>query len=231
MDITFNCDKCGQSLTIDEARAGQLVDCAKCGARVTAPTRQQPDPLEMSFKEIELPELTALPDVSFSDADLRRMLDECATFEGLSPADIEQMSKDLLSPDSELNSILASSKAELDELMKGVDVDGLEWLLAQEKEPIPEPDPNLRAADVAAWMLEQVQAHGVLEQVRAAYHIRRHFGSRFIYLNRNSNPAISLDVLKEFLAISLPTVVWNRRERLWRTRRPNDPAGRRMVED
>ena len=29
MDITFNCDKCGQPLTIDETGAGQLVDCPK----------------------------------------------------------------------------------------------------------------------------------------------------------------------------------------------------------
>ena len=30
MDITFNCTKCGQQIAIDEAAAGQLVDCPKC---------------------------------------------------------------------------------------------------------------------------------------------------------------------------------------------------------
>ncbi|MGD0059678.1 MAG: zinc ribbon domain-containing protein [Verrucomicrobiia bacterium] len=42
MDITFNCDKCGQSLTIDEAGAGQLVDCPKCGKPLEVPYRSTP---------------------------------------------------------------------------------------------------------------------------------------------------------------------------------------------
>lgn len=100
-----------------------------------------------------------------------------------------------------------------------------------ESEPIPEPDPNLTAKDVAAWMLQQVEANGKLYQKNAAWHIRRYFGERFIYPNENHNPAISRDVLKEFLLISLKTVVWNRRERFWRTKRPGDPLNRRMVED
>jgi transcription elongation factor Elf1 len=30
MDITFSCDKCGQSIVIDEAGAGITVDCPNC---------------------------------------------------------------------------------------------------------------------------------------------------------------------------------------------------------
>ena len=41
MDITFNCDKCGQSLTIDEAGAGQLVDCPKCGTPLEVPYKSK----------------------------------------------------------------------------------------------------------------------------------------------------------------------------------------------
>lgn len=37
MDITFNCEKCGQSLTIDEAGTGQLVVCPKCGKPIEVP--------------------------------------------------------------------------------------------------------------------------------------------------------------------------------------------------
>jgi len=37
MDITFNCYKCGQPLTIDEAGEGQLVDCPKCGEELVVP--------------------------------------------------------------------------------------------------------------------------------------------------------------------------------------------------
>ena len=43
MDITFNCEKCGQPLTIDESGAGQLIDCPKCGIPVEVP--QKPKPL------------------------------------------------------------------------------------------------------------------------------------------------------------------------------------------
>ncbi len=42
MDITFNCDKCGQSITIDEAGAGQLVDCPGCGKPVEVPYKSTP---------------------------------------------------------------------------------------------------------------------------------------------------------------------------------------------
>jgi DNA-directed RNA polymerase subunit RPC12/RpoP len=31
MDISFNCDKCGQQIVIDEAGAGLQVECPKCG--------------------------------------------------------------------------------------------------------------------------------------------------------------------------------------------------------
>ena len=37
MDITFQCDKCGQNIVIDEAGAGLKVDCPKCGQAVTVP--------------------------------------------------------------------------------------------------------------------------------------------------------------------------------------------------
>jgi len=42
MDITFNCDKCGQSLAVDEVGAGQLVDCPKCGESVAVPEKPKP---------------------------------------------------------------------------------------------------------------------------------------------------------------------------------------------
>ena len=41
MDISFSCNKCGQSLTIDEAGAGQLVDCPKCGVPLEVPYKSE----------------------------------------------------------------------------------------------------------------------------------------------------------------------------------------------
>jgi len=40
MDITFSCEKCGQSIVIDEAGAGITVDCPKCGKPLYVPSRQ-----------------------------------------------------------------------------------------------------------------------------------------------------------------------------------------------
>ena len=37
MDITFDCDKCGQNIVIDEAGAGTVVDCPKCGTSLEHP--------------------------------------------------------------------------------------------------------------------------------------------------------------------------------------------------
>lgn len=37
MDITFNCNECGQSITIDAAGKGLQVTCPKCGAIVSVP--------------------------------------------------------------------------------------------------------------------------------------------------------------------------------------------------
>ncbi len=41
MDITFNCGSCGQSLSIDEAGAGQLVDCPKCAKPLEVPYKSE----------------------------------------------------------------------------------------------------------------------------------------------------------------------------------------------
>ena len=42
MDITFACESCGQRIVIDEAAAGQLVDCPKCGKPLEVPYKSKP---------------------------------------------------------------------------------------------------------------------------------------------------------------------------------------------
>jgi pilus assembly protein CpaB len=42
MDISFHCDKCGQSIVIDAAGAGQLVDCPKCKTPLEVPYKSEP---------------------------------------------------------------------------------------------------------------------------------------------------------------------------------------------
>jgi DNA-directed RNA polymerase subunit M/transcription elongation factor TFIIS len=41
MDITFACESCGQSLVIDKAAMGQLVDCPKCGKSLEVPYKSK----------------------------------------------------------------------------------------------------------------------------------------------------------------------------------------------
>ena len=41
MDFTFQCDKCGQRLSIDEAGAGALVLCPNCSHGISVPSSQQ----------------------------------------------------------------------------------------------------------------------------------------------------------------------------------------------
>jgi hypothetical protein len=47
MDITFDCDKCGQSIVIDEAGVGLTVQCPACGTEFTV-TKPVPPPLPLS---------------------------------------------------------------------------------------------------------------------------------------------------------------------------------------
>jgi hypothetical protein len=83
------------------------------------------------------------------------------------------------------------------------------------------------AAEVANWMNDRLRDHGSLYQSTAALGIRRRFGPEHVYLNQNRNPAISREVLAEFRLLT-PDVVWERRRRLWRLRRPNDSSGRQV---
>src|ERR1017187_8388909 len=59
MDITFACDKCGQSLTVDEAGAGMTIDCPNCGKPTYVPSRSAVPPEEPS---------TPAPDLSVKTA-------------------------------------------------------------------------------------------------------------------------------------------------------------------
>jgi hypothetical protein len=48
----------------------------------------------------------------------------------------------------------------------------------------------VKASDVAAWMMEEVERVGTLYQDCAVDEIERRFGEEFVYSNENGNPAI-----------------------------------------
>ena len=183
------------------------------------------DNIEWNIDDKTLEEWGKLPEIDFSTDDISKLWDEAnqpMPDLSFSDEDFKNLLEEISFSDSEFN--FDWSELDSSEWMKATEVVGVE------SEPLPEPDPSLTAKDVADWMLEQVKTKGELNQKDAAWHIRRYFGKRFIYLNENHNPAISREVLKEFLRISLKTVVWNRRERYWRLRQPSDPSNRRMVD-
>lgn len=53
MDISFNCDKCGQHIVIDEAGAGQQVQCPKCGSTVIVSTKPTKRPMRRTKARLE----------------------------------------------------------------------------------------------------------------------------------------------------------------------------------
>lgn len=77
MDITFNCNKCGQSIAIDEAGAGQLVDCPKCGAPVEIPYKSPP-PSATSAPQPPVWKAATAPDHASRVGKARRVADAFA---------------------------------------------------------------------------------------------------------------------------------------------------------
>jgi hypothetical protein len=86
------------------------------------------------------------------------------------------------------------------------------------------------AADVARWMVQEVERDGMLYQDEAAATIADKFGEEFTYENDNGNIAIRRDVLAEFRTLTQETVVWERGERLWRKREKFDDKGKRQAD-
>jgi hypothetical protein len=84
------------------------------------------------------------------------------------------------------------------------------------------------AAEVARWMLTQLNEEEYLYQSYVVAEIEEKFGDAFVYYNANGNPAISPAVLKEFRRLTGDIVIWNRAERYWRKREEWDEPGRRQ---
>ncbi len=169
-----------------------------------------------------------------SNADVARLLEQ-------SESSAEEIQRSLERSDSwdELLAAL-SSGPELETLLRELSADAVDISNAfdpvdfanfdeSQTEVLTPPDPNATASDAAIWMQREVEQSGRLYQERAAYEISRRFGDRFLYTNRNGNPAISREVLWEFLVRTRKSVVWERTERFWRPRRMGDPANARQV--
>jgi hypothetical protein len=83
-------------------------------------------------------------------------------------------------------------------------------------------------AEIAQWMLGQIEHRECLYQQDAASEIAERFGTEFIYENANGNPAIDKRILRAFKKISGDTVVWERWDFCWRMRQETDAPGRKQ---
>jgi hypothetical protein len=84
------------------------------------------------------------------------------------------------------------------------------------------------AKEVAEWMVSELEKKPRLYQDQAVRGIRREFGEKFSYRNKNGNWAIDKAVLREFDKLSGDDVVWERGDRCWRKRREKDRPGRQQ---
>ena len=85
--------------------------------------------------------------------------------------------------------------------------------------------------EVAEWMVEQLEAHGELQQADAVAGIEERFGSEFVYVADCGLPSIDRRVLYQFNKLTGDDVVWqtyhrNWYEGYWRYREPGDSQGR-----
>ena len=86
-------------------------------------------------------------------------------------------------------------------------------------------------SDVADWMLAETQAREPdgFRQSDAASLLQDRFGGEFVYTNANFNLAIDKTVLAAFLYLTRDSVVWNKQQRYWRLRQPQDTPGKREI--
>ncbi len=76
----------------------------------------------------------------------------------------------------------------------------------------------MTATQVAHWMMQEIERVTFLYHTTAVQYIGENFGKQFVYTNRNGNPAISTEVLKEFGKLKPGRAEWDRSERRWLTR-------------
>lgn len=82
------------------------------------------------------------------------------------------------------------------------------------------------AAEVAEWMLADLEQNDGLYQDAAVGEIIERFGEEHAWYNDNGNPAIHKKVLAAFLVLTGESVVWVKSYRMWRHREDGDLPSR-----
>lgn len=84
----------------------------------------------------------------------------------------------------------------------------------------------IKAADVAQWMLMEVQKHGCIYQDDVVDYLVRAKADELLRENADGNLVVGKAVLDAFLKLTATTVVWVKPDRYWRHRVPEDEPGR-----
>jgi hypothetical protein len=82
------------------------------------------------------------------------------------------------------------------------------------------------SADVAAWMMSELDKAGYLSREEAAHQVAELFGGNFVVESGDGDLALSETVLIAFRRLTRGEVVWSRRDRQWRRRQADDDPGR-----
>lgn len=80
----------------------------------------------------------------------------------------------------------------------------------------------MSAKEVATWMIDEMGASRWLYQETIVRKMKQTWGSDYVYTNQNGNLAIAKTVLKEFRKLTEDSLVWERGERAWRLRKPQE---------
>lgn len=84
----------------------------------------------------------------------------------------------------------------------------------------------MKAAEVANWMLAQVERHGCIYQDDVVDHLVKAGAEELLRENSDGNLVVGRAVLKAFMAITTTTVVWVKPDRYWRWRVSEDEPSR-----
>lgn len=74
---------------------------------------------------------------------------------------------------------------------------------------------SVTKAEIAQWMIDQVQSNGYLDQADAVQWIEEKFGPEWIYENENGNPAIDQRLLDEFRRMRSERITWDGSDKSW----------------
>jgi hypothetical protein len=82
------------------------------------------------------------------------------------------------------------------------------------------------AADIATWMLVELQKEECLYEIEVVDHLLEIEATDLLRENEDGHVVLGRPVLEAFRRITEATVVWVRRGRYWRFRVPEDEPGR-----